>query len=87
MINSMIKNYDPSNNKYIIIPTFKTKKGNPILLDRKYFPDILNVRGDKGAKDIILNNKESIYELPQKNSSVLNDIDTKEDLSKYLRNN
>ena len=87
MINSMIKNYDPSNNKCIIVPTFKTKKGNPILLDRKYFPDILKVKGDKGAKDIILNNKESIYELPQKNSSVLNDIDTKEDLSKYIQHN
>ena len=87
IINSLINNFNPQKNKSIIIPTFNGKKGNPILLDRKYFPDIISVKGDKGAKDIIVNNKNSILEIPQKNSSVLNDIDTKEDLSLYLKNN
>ncbi|MBT3938731.1 MAG: nucleotidyltransferase family protein, partial [Pelagibacterales bacterium] len=87
VINRMINSFNPSKNNSIIIPTFNGKKGNPILLARKFFPDILRVKGDKGAKDIIINNKKSILEIPQKNSSVLNDIDTKEDLSLYLKNN
>ena len=87
VINRMINSFNPSKNNSIIIPTFNGKKGNPILLARNFFPDILRVKGDKGAKDIILNNKKSILEIPQKNSSVLNDIDTKEDLSLYLKNN
>ena len=87
VINRMINSFNPSKNYSIIIPTFNGKKGNPILLARKFFPDILRVKGDKGAKDIIINNKKSILEIPQKNSSVLNDIDTKEDLSLYLKNN
>ena len=87
IIDSLINNFNPQKNKSIIIPTFNGKRGNPILLDRKYFPDIISVKGDKGAKDIIVNNKNSILEIPQKDSSVLNDIDTKEDLSLYLKNN
>ena len=87
VINRMINSFNPSKNYSIIIPTFNGKKGNPILLARNFFPDILRVKGDKGAKDIILNNKKSILEIPQKDSSVLNDIDTKEDLSLYLKNN
>ena len=87
IIDNMINSFNPKKNNSIIIPTFNKKRGNPILLDRKFFPDILRVTGDKGAKDIIKNNKNSILEVPQKNSSVLNDIDTKEDLSLYLKNN
>ena len=87
VLNSIINNYNPKKNKSIIIPTFNGKKGNPILIDRKYFPDILKVKGDKGAKDIIANNKNYVLEIPQNNSSVLDDIDTKEDLSLYLKNN
>ena len=85
VIDNIINSFNPKKNNSIIIPTFNNKKGNPILLDRKFFPDILRVKGDKGAKDIIVNNKNSILEVPQKNSAVLNDIDTKEDLSLYLK--
>ena len=85
VIDNIINSFNPKKNNSIIIPTFNNKKGNPILLDRKFFPDILRVKGDKGAKDIIMNNKNSILEVPQKNSAVLNDIDTKEDLSLYLK--
>ena len=85
VIDNIINSFNPKKNNSIIIPTFNNKKGNPILLDRKFFPDILRVKGDMGAKDIIVNNKDSILEVPQKNSAVLNDIDTKEDLSLYLK--
>jgi molybdenum cofactor cytidylyltransferase len=84
LINKLIENYDPDSNNSIIIPTFNGKKGNPILIDREFFPDILSIKGDKGAKDIINANKNSIKKIPHKDSSVLNDIDTKKDLSTYL---
>ena len=85
LINQLIENYNPSDNKSIIIPTYKNKKGNPILIDREFFPDILSIKGDKGAKDIIKFNKKYINEIPQKYSAIINDIDTKEDLAKYIK--
>ena len=84
LINQLIENYNPSDNKSIIIPTYKNKKGNPVLIDR-VFPDILSIKGDKGAKDIIKVNKKYINEIPQKQSAIINDIDTKEDLAKYIK--
>ena len=86
LINQLIDNYNPDENKSIIIPTYNNKKGNPILLSREFFPDMLSIKGDKGAKDIIKKNKKYIKEIPQNNASVLKDIDTKEDLNKYTNN-
>jgi len=85
LINQLIENYNPNDNKSIIIPTYKNKKGNPVLIDREFFPDILSIKGDKGAKDIIKVNKNYIKELPQKNSTIVEDIDTKDDLANYLK--
>ena len=86
LINQLIENYKPNDNKSIIIPTYKNKKGNPVLIDREFFPDILSIKGDKGAKDIIMANKKYISEIPQKNSTIVEDIDTKEDLANYIKN-
>ena len=55
------------------------------MIDREFFPDILSIKGDKGAKDIIEVNKKYINEIPQKYSAIINDIDTKEDLAKYIK--
>ena len=85
LINQLIENYSPGDNKSIIIPTYKNKKGNPVLMGREFFPDILSIKGDKGAKDIIKVNKKYINEIPQKQSAIINDIDTKEDLAKYIK--
>jgi molybdenum cofactor cytidylyltransferase len=86
LINQLIKNYNPNDNKSIIIPTYKNRKGNPVLIDREFFPEILSIKGDKGAKDIIEANKKYISEIPQKNSKIIEDIDTKEDLANYIKN-
>ena len=85
LINSLIKNFDPKNNINIVIPSHKGKRGNPILIGRKFFPDILKLKGDMGAKNIINNNINDIYDIPQKTSSSLIDIDTKEDLKNIIK--
>ncbi len=40
------------NNK-IVIPTFKGEQGNPVLFDQTIKKEILNIKGDVGAKKII----------------------------------
>jgi len=85
LIDQLIENYSPNDNKSIVIPTYKNKKGNPVLIDREFFPDILSIKGDNGAKDIIKANKKYIREIPQKNSAIVQDIDTKEDLANYIK--
>jgi len=82
LINNLIDNYDPLNNKCIVAPSYKGKRGNPILIGRKFFPDILNLQGDMGAKNILDKNSNNIYFIPQSDSSILIDIDTKNDYEK-----
>ena len=82
LINSLIKKFDPENNINIVTPSYQGKRGNPILIGRKFFPDILNLKGDVGAKSIISNHENELFDIPQKDSSALIDIDTKTDLKK-----
>tara|TARA_B100000686_G_C16802814_1_gene987378 strand:- start:1665 stop:3245 length:1581 start_codon:yes stop_codon:yes gene_type:complete len=83
LINSLINGFNPNDNKYIVTPTYNGKRGNPILIGRKYFPDILKLKGDIGAKDILNKNSKYIHKIPQKNSSSLIDIDTNQDYKKF----
>ncbi len=83
LINDLIKAYAPNKNKHIVTPSYNGKRGNPILIGRKFFPDILNLKGDMGAKNILTQNKDVILNLPQKNNSSMIDIDTNKDFKKY----
>ena len=83
LINNLIKGYAPNNNKHIVAPSYNGTRGNPILIGRKFFPDILNLKGDMGAKNILIKNKDAIFIIPQKNNSSMIDIDTKKDFNKY----
>lgn len=71
---SLIEKFNPQNNRTIIIPTSKGKHGNPVLLGSVYFPDLLNLTGDTGAKKLISNFKKEVCEV-ECGSAVITDVD------------
>jgi len=69
-----------SNKEDIIICSFyKNKLSVPALFTKKYFPLLLELQGDKGAKKVIEENEHRYVELGDELSF---DIDTKEDVKK-----
>lgn len=62
----------------IIVPYFNGKRGNPVVFGKKYFVQLAEIKGDKGARDIINSNKESVIRLEIKENKENIDIDTKE---------
>ena len=78
LINRLLSSYTVSN-KDILYPVYNNKKGHPVIFSIKYRNDLLKLKGDKGAKEIIKNNPEDIVEINVDTDEILKDIDTPED--------
>jgi len=84
LIDRMIAAFDPGEDRAICVATHDGKRGNPVLWSRRFFPDLLNAKGDAGAKHLIEENKELVCEVEADNDGPLMDIDTPEELAAWL---
>lgn len=80
-LNSMLKAFS-KNEKQIIVSNYGQKNGVPALFSKDFFPQLINLKGDQGAKNIIQENENLIISLPAR--AMLFDIDTKEDYLKLI---
>ena len=65
MVNKNIYNLliKSKNNKEIIVPTYKSEQGNPVLFSKSMKKKIMNIEGDVGAKKILELNKDKILNI------------------------
>lgn len=82
IINRLIEEFKEGD-KGIVVPCFNGKRGNPVILGRKYFSDLLNNNGDKGAREIINSNSEDVEFIETHDEGVLRDIDDEKALTVY----
>ena len=64
----------------IIIPSYRNQKGNPVCFGSCFYSQLKKLNSDKGGKDIVLNNPQSVIELELEDEGVLKDIDRPTDL-------
>jgi molybdenum cofactor cytidylyltransferase len=81
MIDRLLQTFDPDEGRSIVLPTFRGKQGNPMIWDRRYFPEILEISGDSGARFLIGKHAEAVAEVEMADDAVLRDFDTTESLS------
>jgi molybdenum cofactor cytidylyltransferase len=60
----------------IVIPTYKGFRGNPVLLDRSVFSEVMALTGDIGCRAIFGNHLEGIIKQPVEDIGILLDLDT-----------
>ena len=60
-----------------VIPTFNGVRGNPVIVDRSLFAEMMAIHGDVGFRSIFSNHKVEM--LPVDDRGVVTDIDTMED--------
>jgi len=66
------------NNNEIIVPTYKGKKGNPVLFSISMKKKIMAVKGDAGAKKIIEMNEKKTFNLETNDLAVTLDFNIQE---------
>ncbi len=81
LIDRLLAAHDTDEGRLIAVPTHQGQLGNPILWDRKFFPDLLAMTGDGGGgRRIIRENAEVVTEIDVNDDAVLRDFDTRESL-------
>ena len=63
----------------IVIPMFHGVRGNPVLLDRSVFLEVMALRGDIGCRAIFGNHLDGIVKEEVDDVGILLDIDSKDD--------
>lgn len=74
----IIAAYGPEDGRAIVLPVAEGKRGNPVLFDRRFFAEILQVDGDVGARHIIGSNGELVAEIAADAREIFVDVDTPE---------
>lgn len=85
MIDRLLSMYDPDEGRLIVLPTFRGKQGNPMLWDRRFFPEILQITGDSGARFLTGKHAANVAEVEMADDAVLRDFDTTDSLATLPR--
>jgi molybdenum cofactor cytidylyltransferase len=80
LIDRLLAAFDPERGALVVIPTISGKRGNPVLWARRFFPDLMAVEGDVGARHLIGGYAEAVVEVPVEDAAALTDVDTPEAL-------
>jgi molybdenum cofactor cytidylyltransferase len=67
-----------------LFPTYQGKRGNPVLLARSLFADIMRLTGDQGARAILKSIPERVAELAVDDPGILRDVDRPDALRDML---
>jgi molybdenum cofactor cytidylyltransferase len=84
LIQRLIAAYNPLEGRSIVVPTVAGKRGNPVLFDRRYFPEMLELEGDVGARHLIGAHDDQVAELAVDDAAVFTDVDTPEAYDRLL---
>jgi molybdenum cofactor cytidylyltransferase len=80
LLNRLIAAFDPDRGALVVVPTFEGKRGNPVLWSRRFFPDLMAIEGDVGARHLIGRYGEAVVEVPVAGEAAFVDVDTPEAL-------
>lgn len=81
LIDKLIEKHS-NGNQPITACSYKDNIGVPAIFGSQFFPELLELKGDVGAKKIIAQNSESVEMVTFKHGSF--DVDTEEDVHKLL---
>ena len=66
-------------------PYFRARRGHPVALSGTFYRQLLALRGDTGAKQLLADNAPRLVKVPVGDPGVIRDIDTPGDLAPPLR--
>lgn len=67
------------------VPVHEGEWGNPVVLARALFPDVMTLSGDAGARKLLSSRKDRVIEVPVSDGAVALDVDTPSILAELRR--
>ncbi|RIK96167.1 MAG: 4-diphosphocytidyl-2C-methyl-D-erythritol kinase [Proteobacteria bacterium] len=81
LIDRLIAAFAPERGQFIAAPVSDGRRGNPVLWGRRFFPELMKLEGDIGARHLIAANSEAVADVAVEGRSAFLDIDTPEALA------
>jgi len=81
LIDQLIAAFDPDTGALVVVPSIDGRRGNPVVWARRFFPELMAIGGDVGARHLIGSYAEAVVEVPVAGDAALVDVDTPESLS------
>jgi molybdenum cofactor cytidylyltransferase len=78
LIDKLVAAFDPERGALAVVPTIDGKRGNPVVWSRRFFPELMALEGDIGARNVIGRYPEAVVEVPLTDTAALIDVDTPE---------
>jgi molybdenum cofactor cytidylyltransferase len=85
LIDRLIAAYDEEKGALVVAPTRDGQRGNPVLWSRRFFPDLMAVTGDVGARHVLASYTEAVVEVPVQEEGAFIDVDTPDALATARR--
>mgnify|MGYP000894668924 CR=1 FL=1 len=79
VLDRLIAAFDPLEGRALCVPTWNGKRGNPVLIARRFFAELQALSGDVGARGLLSEHAEAVAEVPMADDGVLRDLDTPAD--------
>lgn len=83
LINHLLNRFSQTD-KAICVPTFKGRRGHPVCLSQRFYPAIMSLSGDIGARGILEDHPGQWLAVELDNDRAFMDIDTKSDLERAM---
>jgi len=85
LINQLVDSFSNHDNP-IVIPTYRKKRGHPLIFVDELFPELLNAPVDQGAQVVVRKYQDKILHVETDEAGILLDIDTPKAYQEYVLN-
>ncbi len=83
LLDKLVKAFVPGRHA-AVRPRYADGPGNPVLLARELFPDLLDPQGDVGARDVLQAHRERIATVDHPIRNAHRDVDTLDDYAAFM---
>jgi molybdenum cofactor cytidylyltransferase len=82
LITEMIVQFS-NKKKQIVVPTFETRRGHPVLFGAAMFDELRKASHETGARQVLWNHPDKVLEYPTDNEGILVNIDTRKNYKDF----
>ena len=72
--------------KDICVPIYQGKRKTPTIFRRRFYTQLIGIKGDMGARQLIDDNPDRVLAVEMKNKICFFDVDTQQDLERLKKN-
>ena len=83
LISQLIKQFD-SSEKLIALPTFRGRRGHPVIFRASLYAELLAATPDVGAREVVWNHAQDIIEVPTEDEGVVLNLNDPDVLKKAM---